>query len=146
MQRTTIGAAACLFCGIVLAAGLGRVYGVDKADKKSPSAKEVKELMAKAHKGDKSPLADLTRQLQAENPEWGQVNQDVKVLGDMAEMLRASPETYKVVYTGSADAYITSTKALDRAAQGKDRKAAAEALTGLQKSCAACHYYGGIAK
>ncbi len=140
MRKSRIVTAACLTFAMVLIAGLGRVYGVDKEDKKIPSEKEIKEMMAKTHKGDKSPLADLIQQLQSDNPEWTLVGQDVKVLSDMADMLRAARLRSRL----DPDAYVASASALDNAARAKDHKAATAALTGLRQSCSKCHNYGGV--
>ena len=146
MRRTMIIAAAGLACAIVFAAGLTPVQGQDKDDKKAAARKDVKELMAKAHKGDKSPLANLVKQLKTDAPEWAQVTRDVKVINEMADVLRtAGPYAYyyatAATKEGGARSYADRAKALDRATGAKDSKAALAALTGLQQTCSICHGY-----
>jgi len=146
MRRTTIVAAAGLACAIVFVAGLAPVSGQDKSEKKVPTRKDVKELMAKAHKGDNSTLASIQKELKAQSPDWARVGADVKSLHEMAEALRAAgPYAYHYVayehMQRAAGAYANNVNALDRAAQARDSKAAVAALAGLRGTCSACHGY-----
>jgi cytochrome c556 len=132
MRRTMMMAG--LACAMVFLAGRLPVYGEDRGDKKT---QQVKEMMRKAHKGEASPLALVGTQLKTETPDWILVGQNVKVLSDMADMLRERG----TVYYHSPDSYIASARALAKAARAKDRKAAEAAVMGLNQSCSSCHCY-----
>ena len=133
MKRTTLVGWASLSCAILILAGAWPAYGELEGGKKGPSRKELKGLMAKAHRGDKSPLASLGKELKAEAPDWAEVGKNAKLLTDMADVLQAAQPH-------AAGRYHTSAHALDRAARGKDRAAATAALLSLRKSCSSCHY------
>jgi cytochrome c556 len=141
-----IVAAAGLACAIVFVAGLAPVSGQDKSEKKAPTRKDVKELMAKAHKGDNSTLASLQKELKAQTPDWARVVADVKSLHEMAEALRTGAPSVYIYHSEeslqrAAGSYADNVKALDRAAQARDSKAASAALAGLRGTCSACHGY-----
>jgi hypothetical protein len=141
MQRTKIVATAIVAGLIAVIAGRGYVQGEDKGNKKPISSKEMKEMMIKVHKGDTSALADLGKQLSADSPDWARVGKGAKAVSDMAEVLRTGNYHSPYAYYSSPDRYITSAKALDKAAAEKDKKAAAAALLQLRGSCASCHGY-----
>ena len=145
-MRRKIMTTAGLACIIAAMAGWAAVYGEDKAGKKAPTHENIKEMMAKVHKGDRSPLANVQKELKAETPDWVQVSKNAKVLGDMAEMLRiGGPYSYSERIAAAqqrvADRYADSVKDLDKAASNKDRKAATAALTGMTNTCSSCHPY-----
>jgi hypothetical protein len=125
----------------VLIAGRGYVQGQDKGDKKPIPAKEMKEMMLKVHKGDTAPLTDLGKQLAADSPDWARVGKDAKAVTDMADVLRTGNYLAPYAYYAGPGAYVTSAKALDKAAGEKDKKAAVAALTQLRGSCVSCHGY-----
>jgi hypothetical protein len=102
------------------------------ADKKLPTAKE---LMAKAHKGDDSPLMRVDRQLQAEQPVWAEVRKDTDVLMELGTWLKAK----EIVNYKSTKAYVESVEALDVAVQKKDKPAATASFGKLKGTCASCH-------
>ncbi len=146
MRHATIVAAGVLTCTFVFTAVRTSAYGEDQPQKKTPSKKDVKDLMGKAHKGDKSPLTSLVRELNAETPDWSKVGQDAKVITDMADMLRSSRSVGAEVYYATPANYIANARDLDKAALAKDKKAASAALSGLQLSCFDCHGYRGAPK
>ena len=139
MQRTMLAAGTVLVLALVFTATQGTTYGEDKGAKKTPTKDDVKAMMAKAHKGETAPLANLGKLLKAETPDWAQVGKDIKVLTDMADLLRASKAS-ESVYTDGPGRYLASARALDKAAHDKDRTAATTALTSLRNTCSGCHY------
>jgi hypothetical protein len=84
MRRTKIVSGVIL--GVLVALVGGRAFGED-----SPRAR-LKERMAKAHKGDLSPLAKLEKQLKTDSPDWAQVGRDAKVIAEVADAFRGSGE------------------------------------------------------
>ncbi len=105
-----------------------------RAEEKKPTRANIKELMAKTHKGADSPLGKLSKELKAEEPSWDEVRKQVKELNRMASALVNSDDGR------SAGDYQKSVTALDAAAAKKDKAAAAEARQMLFKSCGNCHY------
>jgi len=97
------------------------------ADKKQT----VKELMAKAHKGDDSPLMRINRQLQAETPAWPEVRKDTEVLVELAKVVGE-------MYTGGG-MYHEGVEALTAAVQKKEKQAAATAFGKVKATCVSCH-------
>jgi cytochrome c556 len=143
MSRRILATSA-LACVIAILAGRAPLYGDEKAEeKKIASKKDVKEMMVKAHKGEKSPFTDLSKELMAETPDWNRVTADVKVLTETADVLSRYVEGYTYHYYGGPWRYIDSTKALDKATRDRDHKAATAAFTNLTKSCSACHHTYG---
>ena len=130
MRRTVL--ALTLFAATALAAD------EPKKDAKL-TKKEIGKLMKDAHKGEKSPHARTEAELKKDAPDWEQVTKDAKAFAAMGDALAAANLPYV-----SPEKYISSTKALGKAAGAKDKSAAAEAFTGLTKSCVACHSYGGV--
>jgi cytochrome c556 len=102
-----------------------------------PSKDVVKDLMTKAHKGEKSPLARTGAELKKESPDWEQLTKDVKAFADMGAALK----TAKLNYYGDPKKYIASADEMTKAVKDKDRKAARTAFAGLVQSCSACHNY-----
>ena len=134
MRRTMIVTGGLLCAAFFLTGGvlIGRE---GEPEKRGASLKELRELMAKAHKGDDSPLGQIRKELKADDPDWALVGKDAQALEDLADVLRDS-QPY------SADRYFKSVHDLDAAAQAKDKSAAVQALGMLRKSCASCHYGG----
>jgi hypothetical protein len=145
-------AVACALAGAVVVQACGPYFepyfeeskkGETKDDKApaKPLKEQVKELMAKLHKGDKAPLARARAELDKEKPDWDQLAKDAKAFGEMSELLKKNTEGYR-----SPEKYISSVAALAKAARDKDHKAATAAFAGLSQSCVSCHFYGAPGK
>jgi hypothetical protein len=123
--------------GVVFAAAALLTAGSAPADepKKNPkrTLEEIKEMMTKAHKGAKSPLARTGTELKRDKPDWGQLAKDAKVFAEMAAALDESGHYGR-------GGYLKSAAAFGKAAGAKDAKAATEAFASLKQSCGACHY------
>jgi uncharacterized protein (UPF0212 family) len=100
--------------------------------------KEVGKMMKDAHKGDKSAQVLAEAELKKDAPDWDAVTKSAKSFDAMG----AAFARVELGYSSPAT-YIAATKALTKAAGDKDKKAATEAMAALNKSCVACHRYGG---
>ena len=105
----------------------------DKAPKRA-TKEQLKDMMTKLHKGEKSPLTRTAAEVKKDSPDWEQLAKDAKGFTEMGDVLKVS-----VGYTDPTR-YIAGATALTKAVGEKDKKASAEAFTGLSKSCSACHY------
>jgi cytochrome c556 len=107
-------------------------------DQKTPS---IKEVMAKLHKGAKSPLATVKGQLKSSSPDWDAIqkaSKDFAVLG--ASLAKNDPPRGDgAAWKKLADRYFADAKALDDAAQDKDKSSADAAFRKLSASCKNCH-------
>ena len=108
------------------------------ADEKKPT---IKQIMVKLHKGAKSPLAKVKSELNSESPNWEAVekqSKDFVILG--ASLAKNEPKKgNKESWKQLADQYYDDAKALDDAAEAKDKAAASAAFQRLGASCKACH-------
>jgi hypothetical protein len=111
----------------------------EKKDAKALTKKEVGKLMKDTHHGDKSPHVRTVAELKKDAPDWVQLAKDAKAFGAMGDAFKGVQLGYS-----SPEGYIKSSTAFTKATGDKDKKAATEAFTGLTKSCAACHFYGGV--
>jgi hypothetical protein len=134
MRRVLIAAA--LFGAAALATG-ALTADEPKKDAKA-TKKDIGKLMKETHKGEKSAHVRVEAELKKDSPDWEQVAKGTKSFAEMGDALTAAALPYV-----SPEKYVTSTKALTKAAGEKDKKAAAEAFTALTKSCSACHTYAG---
>jgi hypothetical protein len=134
MRRTMIAGGGLLCAAFFLTGGvlIGRE---GEPAKKAVPLKEWRELMTKAHKGDDSPLGQIRKELQTDDPDWAVVGKNAEALFDLADRLR-DDQPY------GADRYYKSVHDLDAAAEVQDKTAATAALQGLRRSCASCHYGG----
>jgi cytochrome c556 len=123
-----------ILAAVVLAVLAGGTVWL-RAEEKKPTKADIKELMAKTHKGEDSPLGKLGKELKADEPSWDEVQKQVKELNTMAHALADCDDTSK-----RAGNFQKSVTALDAAATKKDKAAAVEARQMLVKSCSACHY------
>jgi hypothetical protein len=119
--------AALVCAALMMARGL-------TADEPTKPKDEVKEMMVKVHRGEKSALGRTTAELKKEKPDWELLAKDAKEFAAMGEKLKGT-----AAYTSPAK-YISRAAALDKAVGEKDQKAATEAFTGLNTSCSSCHY------
>ncbi|MBP3960234.1 cytochrome c [Gemmata sp. G18] len=124
--------------GAALLAANGLTADEPKKTDAKLTKKDLGKMMKDAHHGAKSPHARTAAELKKDAPDWEEITKDVKAFVAMGEAF----QKVNLNYTSPAK-YIESTTALSKAAGGKDKKAATEAFTGLTKSCASCHFYGG---
>lgn len=101
--------------------------------------KDIGKMMKDAHRGDKSPQSRVTAELKKDAPDWAQLTKDAKAFTDMGAAFKNVELNYS-----SPTQYIEGAAALTKATTGKDKKAATDAFVALNKSCIACHSYGGI--
>ena len=106
----------------------------EKAPKRA-TKEELKEMMTKLHKGEKSPLARTGAEVKKESPDWEQLAKDVKGFVEMGEVLKVSASPYT-----PPKGYIDGAAALTKAVGKKDKQASAQAFTALTQSCSVCHY------
>lgn len=134
MRRNGIALGIGFAAAALVASGGLPVFGTD--EKAKPATKEqVKELMAKTHKGDKSPFARAREELKKEKPDWDQLVKDGKAFAEMAALLTRRPGDYT-----DPTRYVEASESFGKAAGGKDAGKAADAFAKLSKSCSACHY------
>jgi hypothetical protein len=133
MRRTTRG-----MMPVLAAAAAALVSGVALAQEKVPA---IKEIMARLNKpGGLYPT--LSKELKADDPDWGEVQQQAKTFAKMAAALGKS-----VPPKGDADSwakltheYADNARALEAAADKKDRPAADAARLRLGgEACKTCH-------
>jgi cytochrome c556 len=101
----------------------------------------IKEIMDKAHKGNKSVLSNLRKELGRTPPDWAKVDPLAKELESLGEALtKATPEKGdKASWDKLAGGYHNDTKTLTSAADKKDVAGARASLGRLGKACKACH-------
>jgi hypothetical protein len=111
-----------------------------KDEKKDAKAakKDIGKMMKERHKGAKSAEARTEAELKKDAPDWDEIAKAAKAFTEMGEAFKGVDLGY-----ASPKGYVASAAALTKSAGEKDKKAATEALTGLTKSCSACHSYGG---
>ena len=101
----------------------------------------IKEVMVKLHKGANAPLGKIGGALKSDTPDWDAVQKltkDFVILGASLEK-NDPPKGDAASWKTLADQYYADSKALDDAAQAKDRDAAIAAQKKLGGSCKACH-------
>lgn len=124
-----------VFAAALFGAALLATSGATAEEPAKLTKKELAKLMKDTHTGAKSPHARTVEQLAKESPDWAQVSTDAKAFAAMTEAFKK----VELGYTSPAK-YNDSAAALVKAAGAKDKKAAADAFTGLTKSCSSCHY------
>src|SRR5689334_5516604 len=116
-------------CGFLAMLGFGLVGA---ADKKEPT---MKDLMARTHKGDNSPLMRVDRQLRSDAPNWADVRKDVAALMVVSDRLeKGDGGGYR-----NPKLYIQGMKSLHVAAGKEDRTASTTAFNQVKASCMSCH-------
>jgi hypothetical protein len=98
--------------------------------------KEIKEQMIKTHRGDKSPLATLVRQIQSDKIDWKETKDSVAKIRELGDLLAKEKKG------GGSAGYTKAVAALQDAVYNKDQEAVAAAHKLLMKTCNACHYGG----
>jgi mono/diheme cytochrome c family protein len=101
----------------------------------------IKEVMGKAHKGPNSLLANLGKDLKDDEPEWTDIQKETKELVELGTTLGKNdpPKGDKQSWKNLTKAYLDNAKALDAAAQKKDKATAQSYQAKLAGSCKACH-------
>ena len=107
-------------------------------DGKVPS---IKEVMVKLHKGADAPLGKIGKELKSDSPDWAAIQKSTKDFVILGASLAKNdpPKGDAASWKTLADQYFADSKALDDAAQAKDRDAAVAAQKRLGGSCKACH-------
>jgi hypothetical protein len=107
-------------------------------DKKTPT---IKEVMAKANKGNSALLGVLKKELAAQDINWDHVQEHAKELLDLSKALGKNepPKGEKASWEKLTKQYEDNATALNKAAEKKERQAATDARNKLQGSCAGCH-------
>jgi hypothetical protein len=118
---------------------LASVKGLDtkKRSKKEPTT--VKSLMLAAHKSTDdrpAPLRIVQDEVERKQPNWKLLVRNTKPLSKLAEAIKNKRFAYK----GLGAPYVKHVAALALAAKTRDLPRARMAMSGIQKSCAACHY------
>jgi cytochrome c556 len=125
----------------LLAAGAVLCFVTSLCHSSGNSDLSIKEIMDKAHKGDKSVIKTIGKELRRSPPDWSKVDPLAKELESLGEALtKATPEKGdKASWDKLAGGYHNDTKALASAADQKDVTGARAALGRLGKACKACH-------
>jgi hypothetical protein len=139
MRRNWIVAATAFACAALVIAG-NLTAEEPKKDDKAPAKdtvtrKQLKEMMLKVHRGEKSPLTRAPEELKKDTPDWEQLQKDAKEFTVMSELLSKAG-----LYTDPTT-YISSSTALSKAIGEKNKKAATESFNSLNQTCGSCHYH-----
>jgi cytochrome c553 len=129
---------ACVSSVLALVGGAALALLPREAAAKDPT---VKEIMGKLHKGASAPLGLVKRDLQDDNPNWPEIQRlthEFVVLG-AALGKNPPPKGDKDSWAKLARQYFDDAKAMDDAAQRKDKAGSLAAQGRLAGSCAACH-------
>jgi hypothetical protein len=108
------------------------------ADEKDPP---IKEIMQKAHKGDKSLIEIVGKNLKEDKPDWDEVQKDSKELVKLGTSLgkNTPPKGEKDSWEKLTKMYLEDAKELDSAAGKKDKEKAADAHKKIKALCMDCH-------
>lgn len=126
-----------LASGLTLLAVLALVTGPAVAQKE-PS---IKEIMTKAHKGGNSIIASVGKELRGDEPDWADIQSQSKELVKLGTSLGKNepPRGDRQSWDKLTKDYLKNAKALNAAAQNKDKAAAMAAHRRLGESCKNCH-------
>ncbi|MBY0522560.1 MAG: cytochrome c [Gemmataceae bacterium] len=126
-------------CGLLLPLILVLAAGVGAQDK-PPT---IKQIMGKVNKGPNSLCPTIGKALRADEPQWDDIQKETKELAALAAVLgkNSPPKGEQASWDDLAKVYASNAKALDDAAQKKDKTAAQAAFQRLadMKNCNACH-------
>jgi cytochrome c556 len=125
----------------LLAAGAVLCFVTSLCQSSGNSDLSIKDIMDKAHKGNKSVLRNLGKELGRTPPDWSKVDPLARELESLGEALtKATPaKGDKASWDKLAGGYHADTKALASAADQKNVIGARAALGRLGKACQACH-------
>jgi hypothetical protein len=108
---------------------------------KNKKDKAVKEMMEKVHEGKRSPWKQAQSAAGKSPPDWNGLESQLLKLQQMSGLLKASKVSD---ISDSSESYADAVTALVAKTKAKDADGARKAIDGLSKSCADCHYKGGI--
>lgn len=103
--------------------------------------KAVHELMEKVHEGKRSPWKQAQTAAAKNPPDWSSLSSALPPLEKMSAALKGSKDED---ISESAGGYVNAVIALAAKTKAKDADGARKALESLSKSCADCHYKGGV--
>jgi hypothetical protein len=131
----------CLKCAAALAAlaVLGLALGHSAAD--GGKNLSVKEIMGKAHKGGNSLIAGVGKQLQGAGPDWDTLQAKTRELVKLGTSLGKAepPQGEKASWEKLTRQYLDNARALDAAAEEKNKPGAQAAFGKIRGSCKGCH-------
>jgi cytochrome c556 len=133
-MKSFVFTSAVLVCGGLLAATIHAAAFPNK----TPT---IKEIMTKLNKDASSLTPAVGKALRAAEPDWSEIQQQTQQFAELAEALgkngppKGSKESWEKLTAG----YLETAKALNKAAQDKDKRAALSAHAKLRTSCLACH-------
>lgn len=122
--------------GLLLAnLGLSRIVA---ADDKVPS---IEDIMKKVNKKKGGLHSQVGEALKASSVDWDAVQKETKEYSAMADFLGKNdpPKGSKASWDKLSKMYATDAKALNTAADSKDKAAALASWNKLSKECQACH-------
>jgi cytochrome c556 len=101
----------------------------------------IKAIMKKANDGDASLFGQVGKELMADEPNWAGIRTKTKELLSLADSLSKNtpPRGTKESWKKLTQEYATNLRALDDAAQKKNKDGADAAHQKLITSCNACH-------
>src|ERR1700730_2753573 len=101
----------------------------------------IKDVMTKLHKGANPPIANLKKQLESDNPNWPAIQKTTKdfVILGAALAKNEPPRGDKESWAKLAKDYFDEAKAMDDAAEAKNKATALAARNKMATSCMACH-------
>jgi len=116
---------------------------VDSLEAQNAKPPTIKEIMAKLNKGPNSLCPSIGKDLRADEPKWNDIQKEAKAFAGFAEELPKlkPPRGDKANWDKLAKTFADNAKALDEAAQKKDKEAAQAVHKRLadMKNCNACH-------
>ena len=124
---------------LVLLTGMALTLTTSKADEeKTPT---IKEIMTKAHKGGKSLIQMVGKELKADEPDWADLQKKTKELVKLGTALGKNepPKGEKASWEKLTKEYLKNAKALEDAAKKQDKAAALASQKKLTGACASCH-------
>jgi hypothetical protein len=121
-----------------LVGAMSWVLSTSNADDKDLT---IKEIMGKAHKGPNSLIMTVGKDLKADEPDWADVEKKSKELVRLGTALGKNepPKGEKASWQKLTQRYVTNAKALEKAAEDKDKSKALAAHKKLTGMCMACH-------
>jgi hypothetical protein len=127
--------------GLLALCGLLNLATTGPAGAQGSKTPPIKEVMKKLHAGANSPLTTLRADLQDEQPDWPTVQRATREFVTLGAALGKNnpPKGDKQSWAKLTAQYLEHAKALDTAAQRKDKRAALAAHTRLNDSCKGCH-------
>lgn len=131
----------CLLALIVLVPLSGWISAapVALADKKKDD--KVEEMMEKVHEGKKSPWKQAQAATAKNPPDWDVLAGQLEKLEKMSTLLKNSKVSD---ISDSSDSYVNAVTALAAKTKAKDAEGVRKAISSLSKSCADCHFKGGV--